>query len=390
MSLVFDLTVLQRIFGSRIVLSMPPACAELIARARSEGIRVGKVFILSRPLCAGLQASCDRQTGDMWCWYDATSEQGTRETLQHLLFLIALMSLHFSLPFTIEDDWAQMDAMYDRAFWLAQQWGYQDLFSNEERDLLVAENEDLCRCHNAICSLIGMRSPHLARTIYQELLPVQQQFSLTTQEFAEALEGKSVYEHANDLVLDVDRSLMRTQWAMNGTQTLEERMKRFEAWKLPQTPASTRILRQALETTLEDSIQAFYKEERQPKVFPSMTFFQIETKEDLPRVLREVNTWMLDLPERFARATWHIYADAQQKGSAHLYQLRVEYVDAQSSSQDTVRREMWILFPIHSPLEAAWQRYLESWLMTNSLDSDGLQEGLQLLWERLASYQFCE
>ena len=57
MSLVDELESIRQRLGHSIVLPTPPACLALVEQAQSVGIPLGKVFVLSRSLAAGIRGS---------------------------------------------------------------------------------------------------------------------------------------------------------------------------------------------------------------------------------------------------------------------------------------------------------------------------------------------
>ncbi|GCE15074.1 hypothetical protein [Tengunoibacter tsumagoiensis] len=392
MSLVDDLESLRQHLGRSIVLPTPPACQALFEQAKAEGIPVGNLFILSRSLAAGVRGSYERRSGDVWCHYDSRSDEGALDVLQCLLTLIAYVKLSLPPPMTIEEDWHQFRLAHEETWALAKAWKREELFTALDLEAFLAHNSYLYRCHAAAGDLAGNLRPSSARNAYLALLDVQRHYQWSDTQFEAALEGRREDdEEANTVVLDFDRCSLRAFWFPPERDKRDQASCPFGQFTLPQTTQTARVLRSVLALVASQSIEA-----RLPKSAdgPSPTFFYLECEQDLSIVMAHINALFLeDFPDYSLRAQFSLYADVRWKDtvapSPHLYNVRMEYLTCDGKQECTlILRELWMLVPARKRneiIEAAWQRYLRSWLTCASVSTYDLYTGLQSLWPFLQS-----
>ncbi|BCL83636.1 hypothetical protein ccbrp13_61010 [Ktedonobacteria bacterium brp13] len=395
MSLVDDLDHIRQRLGRSIVLPTPPACQDLLDQAKAAGIPVGTLFVLSRSLAPGVCGGYDRRTGDAWCHYDGGDEEGARDVLQCVLTLIAHAKLHFPPPTTIEEDWEHVRLAHREAASLAQAWDREDLFSASDLDAFLSEDAHLYNCHVAAGELAGNLAPDIARDTYHALLAVQQRYQWSDAQFEAALGGVNEdEEEANAVVLDFDRCSLREYWLSTSTRTWADEPHPFGQWTLSQTLRTARVLRSALERVAYPVEQEILYVPLQKADHTSLAFFRIECEQDLSLIIAHVNAWLLDHPACFARMRWTLYADTQWRETVtplpHLYHMSLEYFchgEKQADERsEPLRRDLWVLVPARKReelIEAAWQRYIRSWLTCADLHTDALYDGLQALWSGL-------
>jgi hypothetical protein len=392
MSLVDDLESMRQRLGRSIVLPTPPTCQDLLDRAKKTGIPIGRLFVLYRPLAAGIRGSYDRRSGDMWCHYDGGDEDGAREVMQCVLTLIAHVKLHIPPPTTIEDDWEQARLAHQEARSLAIAWDREELFTASDLEASLASDRRLHLCHMAAGELAGTLQPSHARDAYLALLDVQRRYRWSDTQFEAALNGVSEDdEEANTAVLDFDRCALRAYWLVASTRKQEEPSP-FGQFTLTQTYRTARVLRSALEqVTRHTADPGTLQAPLQVADRPSFSFLHMEGEHDLSQVLRHVNAWLLDFPECYARVRFALYAERRVQETAtpspHLYQMSVEYANCHGAQAEggngPIRRDLWVLVPARKRdeiVEAAWQRYIRGWLTMADLSTDDLYYGLQALW----------
>jgi hypothetical protein len=395
MSLVDDLEFMRQWFGYSIVLPTPPACQALLEQAKATGIPVGRVFVLSRSLSDGIRGSYDRRSGDIWCHYDSRDNEGARNILQCLLTLIAHVKLQLPPPSTIEEDWEHARLAHEEARALASAWDRDDLFTTSELEAALAYDSHLYLCHTAAGELAGSLNPSIARLAYLALLEVQQRYQWSEAQFEAALNGiREDDEEANAAVLDFDRCSLRAYWLSTRTRKREEEPDPLGQFALAQTPRTARVLRSALEWVASHHTESgVFREPLQVADRTFLSFFRLEEAQDLSLVIAHVNAWLLkDFPECYARVRFSLYADIRWKEttapSPHLYHMSVEYAHCHEKRQadegcGPIRRELWVLVPARKReevVEAAWQRYIRSWLTFADLSTEALYYGLQALW----------
>ena len=394
MSLVDDLESIRQRLGRSIVLPTPPACYALLEQAKTAGIPVGRLFVLSRSLAAGIRGSYDRRSGDVWCHYDSSDDKGAREVLQCLLTLIAHVKLQLPPPSTIEEDWEQTRLAHQEARVLASAWDREDLFTVSDLEESLAHDRHLYLCHAAAGELAGNLHPSLARDAYLALLDVQRRYQWNDAQFEAALNGVSENdEEANSAVLDFDRCSLRAYWLSTSTGKREEEPSSLGQFALPQTQRTARVLRSALEQVARHRAEnGMLHVTLQVADRTSLSFFHMEGEQDLSLVIEHINAWLIeDHPECYVRVRFSLYADTRWKETAtpspHLYHVSVEYAychGAQAGDESgAIRRELWVLVPARKRdevVEAAWQRYIRGWLTFADLFTDDLYYGLQVLW----------
>jgi len=369
--------------GRRIHFSVtPPACERLMTQARAAGIPVGRLYIVSRPLSAANFGTCDRETGDLCCYYDASrGTQGQRELLQRLLILLASLKLGQSTPHTVAQEWGDIRQAIEEASVLAQQWGQMDVFSSNDRIRLLEQAAELATCYRLAGLLAGNLSPWVARTAYAALQDQRGQFpTLATQEqFLQALSGTSPEMQVNDGMVMFDRSLLRDRWVVTSTRPRGEGAS-FREFTVPLAPNTAHLLRTALLRV------ASWMEEPSPAPSASCWFQDIADEVDLALLLRVVNAWLIQShPQAAVRLFCWVYGEAASPGvdSPRIYRLSLSYEDAPIDGLPS--RDLWVLFatpPVHQrhALEGAWQRFLLPWLTWSEVLCEPLAQGLQMLW----------
>jgi hypothetical protein len=380
--------------GRRVVLPTPPACQELMNQAKASGIPLGTLFVLSHPLAPEIRGSYDRESGDLWCHYDGTDEDGAHDVLQCLLTLIAYAKLRLPVPTTIQEDWEQAERAHREAYALAQDWNRPDLFSAAELESLLAYDQSLLRCHLAAGELAGHLAPSVARNAYLALLEVQRRNQWNDAQFEAALAGISDADEANAAVLDFDRTILRPRWQRSRLYKGNAPHRLSGTSVLPQTPGTAEVLREALREAASQSKE----QTRQRRLWPvskqvSLSFFLIESVQALSSLIAQVNRCLIEEhPLHYARVWWCRYADAEpepRRSALHLYQCHIEYVSGHPEGTERLEplhHELWALFPVRSRrecLEAAWQHYLHSWSALELVPGAALSRGLHALWSWL-------
>ena len=370
--------------GRRIHFSVtPPACERLMTQARAAGIPVGRLYIVSRPLSAGNFGTCDRETGDLCCYYEASRGiEGQRELLQRLLILLASLKLGHPMPHTVAQEWENIRQDIEEAYVLAQQWGQTDMFSSNDRTRLLEQATDLATCYRLAGLLAGNLSPWVARTAYAALQDRRCQFpTLATQEqFLKALSGTGPDGQINDAMVMFDRSLLRDRWVVTSTRSPGDEAS-FREFTVPLVPQTAHLLRAVLL-----QVAAWTTEEQAPVPSASCWFQDIADEMDLALLLRVVNAWLMQShPQAAVRLFCRVYGDAASPGadSPHIYRLSLSYEDAPIDGMPT--RDLWGLFaapPVYKrrALEGAWQRFLLPWLTWSEVLCEPLAQGLRMLW----------
>jgi hypothetical protein len=302
-----DLEYIRRRSGRSIVLPTPPACLALVKAAKAAGIPIGTLFILSRALSPAIRGSYDRKTGDLWCHFDGSEKDGAREVLQCLLTLIAHVKLQHPPPVTIEQDWDQARSAHREAFALAQAWGREDLFTQEDLTQFLADDTYHYRMHSAAGMLAGNLDPSLARSAYLALLDVQARYQWSNAQFEAALSGEMEdEEEENTAVLDFDRCQLRAFWLSTSMCRGDQEPDLFGEYALPSTFEAVSTLRSALEQAARHRTEngllqsSLYAADGSARVF-----LRVTSTQDLSMVIEHVNTWLLEaLPQCYARVQW--------------------------------------------------------------------------------------
>src|SRR5258708_31278981 len=194
----------RRRLGRSIRLPTPPACAHLMNLARADGIPVGALSIVFRPLEAGSGGTYDRASGDLCCCYEASQgEAGQRGVLQTLLMLIASVKCGFPVPRTIGEEWEQIQKAIEEAYALAHGWGQEAVFTEEDLQHLLTQSIQLALCHRAAGSLAGHLSPDVPPLAYHALYPYPGWVE-SHELFAQALPGPTPQGRPNDSLLHFD------------------------------------------------------------------------------------------------------------------------------------------------------------------------------------------
>lgn len=361
---------------------IPPLCEQVMVHARTTGIPVGTLYIVSRPLSAGSMGTYDRETGDLCCHYEASQgEEGQREVLRTLLVLIASVKLQIPIPHTIAQEWESVRRAIEEGYHLAQQWGYASVFTEVDCTRMLTRSTELAYGHHLAAELAGHRSPWVARTAYTALCARRSEVSaLDTQErFTEALAGTSMNPASNDTLVRFDRSLLRERWAVTCNRPPGESPS-FGELLVPASSQAARVLRAALSSAAgwpHDAISVGTR--------PSW-FQEIAEEADLAALIRVWNGWLIEMyPQAAVRLAAWAYGDGYRLaiGSPRVYHVSLFYEDASFDGPPT--RDLWVLFaerptPEQRTLEGAWQFFLADWLTWSSLECTPLSQGLQSLW----------
>lgn len=361
---------------------IPPACMHVMAQARAAGIPVGTLYIVSRPLSAGMLGNYDRDTGDLCCHYEASrGEEGQREVLQSLLILLAGLKLHAPVAQTIAQEWEAVQQAIEEGHALAQQWGYASLFTTEDLTRLLTRSVELAYGQHLAAELAGNRSPWVARTAYSALDARRRESpTLDTQErFVEALSGTSTDLQANDALVTFDRSLLRERWIVTSSRP-QSTPPSFGELAVPCSSRSAHLLRAALSRAAGWPHDAISEQAR-----PSW-LQEITDETDLAVLVRVFNGWLIEThPQAAVRLLCWAYGDGYRlaTGSPRIYRLSLSYEDAPVEGRST--RDLWVLFAARPTmkqraLEAAWQTFLSSWLTWSETQCELLAHGLQIFW----------
>jgi hypothetical protein len=383
MNIQQELEIVQITHGTNILLPTPPVCTALMERARAEGIPVGQLFVLSCSLLPGVRGSYDRISRDLWCHYDASGPRGDQSIMQCLLTLLAHARLGQPIPATIEEDWQQEQNAWREAVLLARAWELEEIFLEDDLTAREREAEHLLSCHLAAGQLAGNSKPFVARAAYSALLDTRYEREWSIEQFEDALYGASERDEDNAAVLAFDRTLLRSSWSIPYRASREGPP--FGEWTLPQPVSAQNVLRHALEqaSRVERMPQQFVERE----MFDAplrLYFMRVESDLDLARVVDSANAWLIEegrgLP---AEGMWWLYAGPSER----LYRLTVRYKqpfdETIPDSELPPARELWILFRSGERLrntEAAYQRYILSWLKMQEVRCEPLVDGLHLLW----------
>ena len=382
------LEIIRLTHGSNIHLPTPPACAALIERARADGILLGRLYVLSCPLTPGVRGSYDRTSGDLWCHFYAGDQRGDRPVLQCLLTLIAHAKLCQPVPETIEQDWQQEQAAWEAAIALASAWGMEDVFPEADLSEREREAEHLLVCHQAAGELAGNLDPFIARAAYHALADIRHERGWNDEQFEAALYGYSEQDEENAAVLAFDRTLLRASWSIPYRTSREGPP--FGEWTLPQPLGAQHVLRHALEHAAcakKNRTTLRFVEREWFDVPLHLHFRRVESDLDLTQLIDTANAWLIEEGRDLsAEGMWWLYAGSAE----HVYRLTVHYKpsfdETRPAEQMPPARELWALFRVGQHLrnvEAAYQRYILSWLRLQELRCEPLADGLQLLWASL-------
>jgi hypothetical protein len=419
----------RQLGGRRLLLPTPPACLPLLERARQAGIQVGDLFVVSRPLVPLAQGGYELSTGHLWCHYDARLEEAERSLLQCLLVLLAALKRRFPAPRTLEEEREQHQQLVKDAAALARDWQRPDLFVAADLDRLLAEAENRFDALVAVGELAGSLDPPVAHAASLALCQLREREGWSQATFEAALAGISDDEEQNAAVLTWDRTLLRARWVLagSGPERAASCADLFGPLAWPQTPATSALLRQALEQVAHRGAVAAGCWSPQPlntgehAHADQLCFLQVSDRQGLERALAQLTSWLLDLPERYLQVHWSWYGETRARGGGGksgtppsgqeqqpgsdkpiLYRSGLTYhwgpgeEPASTASPSRwgqgaapLRRELWVLFaacPHRERLEAAWQRYLSGWQRQQQASSwASLQQGVQDLWGLLAT-----
>jgi hypothetical protein len=362
--------------------AIPPTCEQVMARARTAGIPVGTLYIVSRPLSAGSMGTYDRETGDLCCHYEASQgEEGQREVLRTLLILIASIKLQIPVPHTIAQEWEFVRQAIEEGYHLARQWDSPSVFTEADFTRMLTRSAELAYGHHLAADLAGHRSPWVARTAYSALDARRSEMSTldTPERFIEALAGTSANPASNDALVRFDRSLLRERWAVTCTRPQGEHPS-FGDLTVPGGSRAAQMLRVAL------SRAASWPHDTISESARSSWFQEVAEETDLAVLIRVWNGWLIEThPQAAVRLAAWAYGDGYRLaiGSPRVYRVALSYEDASIDGPPT--RDLWVLFAEHPTpeqraLEGAWQVFLADWLTWSTLECGPLARGLQHLW----------
>jgi len=384
-----ELQIIRLTTGRDILLDSPQECEEMLAQARSEGIEVSRLYVLSTPLGLYKGGSFLRRDRSMWIHYDRSHPDGLNRALRYELHELA----HAENPpvdyTSIDQDWDEEERTWKRAVQLACDWGWERLFPAGYLEERLAELEVLREHHWSAGYLLGSLSPSLARVAYDALCDVRVQEGWDLSFFGAALGGWSKDPLANARVLDFDRSLLRS-WRVP-----YQRGGAFGSMRLHSTERSDSLLRTTLRAVAEHPL-ALTQLNWQKSRGTDLCFIQVEEEQDFCLAIGALNGLLLDGAPASVLATWHCYGDSTRDRTPPLYRLAVHASDdtnglealdppvVQPSPARASEREAWILFSGSRSraliFEAALQRYIASWLAWQSLQQESARDGLSLLW----------
>jgi hypothetical protein len=114
--------------GTEIRCPTPPLLAELWERGRAQGLHLGTLYVLNRPLYPGRRATYHHDTGDVWVWLDSRDPQRAAADLLHEF---AHAYRHNRHPATIGAYCRDEAATQRLAQRLARRWGIPHLFPDQ-------------------------------------------------------------------------------------------------------------------------------------------------------------------------------------------------------------------------------------------------------------------
>lgn len=382
----------QHMLRRPLILPTPPACSKLLEHARSAGLKIGTVFILSHRLNPGSFGGYERASGDIWCHYGAAKVEGDRLLLQSLLWILAHMKCDLSAPTTIEEDWQQDREAWQMAFQLAMKWNMPELLLQQELDERLAESEQLHDWYEEAGNLAGCLRPAIARAAYQALVDIRRQQGWDEKQFEAALGGYSEHPEDNAAVLAFDRTVLRSSWGQ--PHRVDRQGPPFgDLTLVQQSQQIAYLLRTALAAwaNRHTNLVPLRKIERGWGDEPLHLFFLvIDSDLEFPSLIAHCNTWLVDeSPDLAAVVTWHVYGSGTIDGM-RIYRLCVRYkpslFDPPVSTPSA--RELWVLFPADADerrrwTEAAFQRYILCWPFMQEIHCESLEDGLPILWNWL-------
>jgi hypothetical protein len=403
--------------GRRLRLPTPPACLPLLERARQAGIQVGDLFVVSRPLFPLAQGGYELPSGHLWCHYDARLKEAERSLLQCLLVLLAALKRRLPPARTLEEEQEHQRQLYREAAALAHDWQRPDLLAASDLDRLLAETENRFGTLVTAGELAGSLDPPVAHAAYLALCQLREREGWSQATFEAALAGISDDEEQNAAVLTWDRTLLRARWmspVRSGPEQPAPQANLFGPLTVPQSPAASTLLRQALEHVAHCGAPVG-RGRALASSRDQLCFLEVNGAQQLEQVLEQLMTWLLDLPERYLQVHWSGYGETtggtsgadppvrqlpHGSGTAVLYRGCLTYhwgpgegpaspalPSLQGQGAAPLRRELWVLFaacPHRERLEAAWQLYLSGWQAQQASSWASLRQGLQDLWSVLA------
>lgn len=403
MTIVVELEQARQRLGRSVSLPVPPACTDLILRARAQAFPVGRLYVVSHALQPDVLGVYEQATGDMWCYADSNDE-GHTNMLQTLLVLLAHASLRQSTPETLEQEWKQDGDAVKQAYTLAQRWQMDDLFPQEVRDARLEGVQRLYDRRLLAAEVAGSRSPRIARIAYGALDDLRIAQGWSTKQFWGVLLGEtdeivSATTGNLDLVMVIglfDRTKLRFRWKY--ADRLKKEGDRFEEFALPQTNDTHRLLYWALMQIAQSfsPIRPIRSVERKFSDNPlHLHFLAVESDLELPHLIDLVNTWLLvDHLEASAEVMWWCYADNVRRDGPRVYRLMVHYLQHKTRRENTlplIGCELWVLFlPGHRSqiVETAWQEFILTFLGdVQELRCETLSDGLQMLWSWLGQVE---
>jgi len=378
-SLAEQLHIIEITSDQALQVPVPDKCLDLLRQAQRAGIPAAGLYALRAPLSPRKLGGFVRDGADIWIVYDESCEGALPQALRCELYALAQAEARVWQFATIDEDWAEVRRLWERAAQLARLWGLEYLFPADYLRARLEEAEVLCEQHWFAGYLAGCLVPFIARAAYDALCDIRQQEGWSLDEFGEALAGVSSNERANGRVLDFDRCLLGRSWRLPYRPE-----KTFGELAMRRSQRSDRLLRSALSSCAErPTALSQLNWQRHRGGATALGFFQVEDEQDFAAVIGVLNALLLeDLPGS-KLAQWYCYGNESSRSSVPpLYRLTLHYGESHESSAPA--REIWLLFPSrhvrHLDFEAALQRYIASWLACQGIVVEGPREGLATLW----------
>lgn len=353
--------------GRAVCVAPPPTCLALWERARADGrFRLGQLFVVNQPLDDHSGGALEIPSGDIWVLH---AEDCPEETTQTLLHELSHASRWREERPTLAAYWDEEEAAIRDAHSLAQEWGVSDLFPLYllRQALRVVEQR---RIAERLAADVAGSSWHAhAKAAYRVLEQIGLQHLWDVDTFWLALRGHSADER-HDAVVDFDRTCLREVWRpteVGGS---------FGREALSQGTESARLLRAALRSLArQDGPDQWHYLEAGPA--RPCSVHRLHQARGLTPVLRAAQAVLLAYEDSPAQATWSLSTDPQPDAE-RLYHLSLSYGEEDPPAHLWVRASR--AGATEHQAEAAWQRYITSWLTQTSLAPGGsLAHGHQLL-----------
>lgn len=353
-----------RAWGIEVCVATPPACQEVWQRAKQDGrFHLGHLYLVNQALDEGAQGAVENASHDIWILYDETHPDEALRTLLHELCHAKRL---IEEPQTLDRYWEEEAAVIWEAFELAQEWGLPNLFSGYSllRDVRRAKEQQTSETLAA--EVVGSTWPGHAKAAYRTIEEIGLHHQWDNDTFALALRDRHPNASINAAFADLDRTSLRPVWlplAVGGTFGRRD--------TVPQDARSARLLRATLRAMARrDGPAHWLAYDRGPERF--CVVYHLRAGQGLAPLLQAVQDALLSHPERPAEVTWSLYSN-DQDASERLYHLSVVYWD-QPETHVWARASREQIGPCLA--EAAWQRYVLSWLTQTKLTLAGsLEQG---------------